>query len=188
MLYQFHISLTDSDPLIWRRIIVPVDLNLYQFHLAIQGAFGWENCHLFLFSKSGFSDKVCYGIPGDDINDGNIIEAKDVMVSQVIKKEGQKYCYIYDFGDKWYHQVILEKIEKDIIDFPYCLDGSGACPPEDIGGLSGYYYMLEILSKRSHPEKAMYKEMLGIGTGKKWDPGECNIKEINKRLVLLDRG
>jgi hypothetical protein len=64
MIYQFYIELQESDPLVWRRIVVPADYTFYQLHKAIQGAFGWENSHLFQFSESGFSDKAVYGIPG----------------------------------------------------------------------------------------------------------------------------
>lgn len=188
MIYQFYIELQESDPLVWRRIIVPADYTFYQLHKAIQGAFGWENSHLFQFSESGFTDKTIYGIPGDDIDPEMItIDAKKTKMSGILRKEGQTYCYIYDFGDGWEHRLVLEKIEAKDMAVPWCLDGAGACPPEDVGGIHSYQQMLEVLKKPRHPERASYIEWLGLVPGEKWDAKFCSIREVNKRLVLLER-
>jgi hypothetical protein len=65
---------------LWFRLIIP-----------IQGAFGWENSHLFQFSESGFSDKTVYGIPGDDIDPEMItFDAKKTKMNKVLRKEGQR--------------------------------------------------------------------------------------------------
>jgi hypothetical protein len=188
MIYHFYIELQESDPLVWRRIIVPADLTFYQLHKAIQAAFGWENSHLFQFSESGFSDKTCYGLPGEDIDaDMVTIDARKTGISRILKKEGQTYCYICDFGDHWEHRLTLEKIEAKDITVPYCLDGGGACPPEDVGGMHGYREMLEVLKKPRHPERTGYIKWLGLVAGEKWDANFCSIREVNKRLVLLER-
>lgn len=188
MIYIFHIKLEETEPEVWRRIVVPTDYTFYQLHKAIQGAFGWENSHLFQFSQSGLMDKICYGYPGDDIDpEITTIDARKTRISKIFKKAGQTYCYIYDFGDGWTHQILLEKIEQKDMYVPYCLDGSGACPPEDVGGISGYYEMVKILKKKQHPEKASYIQWLGLVEGEKWDAAFCSIREINKRLVLLEK-
>jgi len=188
MIYVFHIKLEETEPEVWRRIVVPTDYTFYQLHKAIQGAFGWENSHLFQFSQSGLMDKICYGYAGDDIDpEITTIDARKTRISKIFKKAGQTYCYIYDFGDGWTHQILLEKIEQKDMYVPYCLDGSGACPPEDVGGISGYYEMVKILKKKQHPEKDSYIQWLGLVEGEKWDAEFCSIREINKRLVLLEK-
>jgi hypothetical protein len=186
MIYQFYIELRESDPLVWRRIVVPADYSFYQLHKAIQGAFGWENSHLFQFSESGFSDTISYGFAGDDIDPDYVtIDAKKTKMSRILKKKGQTYCYIYDFGDDWNHQLTLEKIEAKDIVVPWCLDGAGACPPEDVGGMHGYQEMLKVLKKPRHPERAGFIQWLGLVAGEKWDAKFCSIREVNKRLVML---
>jgi len=35
MIYQFYIELLESDPLVWRRIVIPADYTFYQLHKAI---------------------------------------------------------------------------------------------------------------------------------------------------------
>jgi hypothetical protein len=188
MIYQFYIELHGSDPLVWRRIVVPADFSLYELHKAIQGAFGWENSHLFQFSESGFSDPTCYGFPGEDIDPDRVtIDARKTKMSKILKKEGQTYCYIYDFGDDWDHRLTLKKIEAKDVLAPYCLDGGGACPPEDVGGMHGYQEMLKAFKTPRHPERASYIQWLGLVAGEKWDSKLCSIREVNKRLALLGR-
>ena len=67
--------------------------------------------------------------------------------------------YIYDFGDNWEHKVVLEKIlprEKNV-NYPRCIGGKRACPPEDCGGVWGYKNLLEALEDPKHPQ---YEELL----------------------------
>ncbi len=45
---QFRIELNGIFPLIWRRILVPTDYNLWDLHVAIQDAMGWTDSHLHL--------------------------------------------------------------------------------------------------------------------------------------------
>ena len=185
MIYQLYIELQESNPLVWRRIVVTAAYSFYQLHMAIQGAFGWENCHLFQFSENGFKDKICVGIPGDMDTDVVTIDAKKTKMAKVLSKENQAYSYIYDFGDSWHHRVILEKKLNEEYDRPHCIEGSGACPPEDVGGLGGYREMMKVFSGPRHKEKASYVEWLGLVPGEKWDPVFCSVREINKRFALL---
>ena len=115
------------------------------------------------------------------------MDARKTKMSRVLKKEGQTYCYIYDFGDDWNHRLTLEKIEPGEIVAPCCLDGAGACPPEDVGGLHGYQEMLEAFKTPRHPERASYIPWLGLVPGEKWDPKFCSIREVNKRLAMLSK-
>jgi len=62
MICHFYAELQDSDPLVWRRIVVPVSHNLHQLHMALQGALGWENSYLFQFCENDLSDPIGYGV------------------------------------------------------------------------------------------------------------------------------
>jgi hypothetical protein len=65
-LFQFKVTLIDIRPAIWRRILVP-DCTLAEFHLLIQMAFGWENCHLHQFEigKKRYSTPMPDGYQDD---------------------------------------------------------------------------------------------------------------------------
>lgn len=71
-------------------------------------------------------------------------------------KPGDSAEYWYDFGDRWEHKVVLQKIlpfDEDKC-YPACIGGKRACPPEDSGGTDGYNQLLEIIKNKKHPEYA----------------------------------
>ena len=51
--YQFHIILLKISPAIWRRVLVPSDQNLADFHDIIQIVMGWDDTHLHRFLIHG---------------------------------------------------------------------------------------------------------------------------------------
>lgn len=65
---------------------------------------------------------------------------------------------------------------------PRCIDGSRACPPEDCGGVHGYYRLLEVLSDPGDDE---YEEMLEWLGGKyeprEFAPGKVKFDNPTKR-------
>jgi hypothetical protein len=185
MISHFYIELEESNPLVWRRIVVPADYTLYKLHMALQGAFGWENSHLFQFCEKDLTDGIGYGIPYDLDTDTEIIDARKTKLSRIFKKPGDHYQYVYDFGDYWMHCVTFEKKEAKKMASPWCLGGAGACPPEDVGGMHGYQEMLKTLKVPGDEEAKSYREWLGMGKGEKWDADFCSIREANKRLCLL---
>ena len=60
--FEIRIELWGLEPPIWRRIVVPEDMSLVELHAAIQGAMGWQDCHLHLFEIEGQR----YEIPEND--------------------------------------------------------------------------------------------------------------------------
>jgi hypothetical protein len=75
---------------------------------------------------------------------------------------------IYDFGDDWRHEILLEAIllREDRRKYPRCIGGAHACPPEDCGGIPGYHHVLEVLA---NPDDDEHEEMLEW-LGGKYDP------------------
>lgn len=142
-----------------RRIIVPDNLNFYQFHRVLQNCFCWEDCHLHHFvtavNKRGYPAQIIRPEWDDDGDDYPGIETKDsfhVHLSDVFP--GKKaVVYEYDFGDSWYHMIRLRKVIDDCQDpYPHCIMAEGDAPPEDCGGADGYAYMLDVLKDPEHPE------------------------------------
>ncbi len=90
-------------------------------------------------------------------------------ICQLLNTEGQKFTYVYDFGDDWEHILIVEKIgeEDKTKKYPLCLAGERACPPEDCGNIDGYYELMEIRKDKNHPE---YKERIVEWLGEEYDP------------------
>jgi hypothetical protein len=106
-IYELKIVLTGIDPPIWRQIKVPSTLLLCCLHDALQAVMGWNDSHLHQFEK----DANYWGDPGsDDSDDLKLIDESRVPVAKVLKAEGDTLVYVYDFGDNWKHEVVLDKI------------------------------------------------------------------------------
>ena len=134
-IYQLKITLTGMTPPIWRRIQVPSSIKLCCLHSAIQVAMGWTDSHLHRFEKN--SKK--WGAPEwDEFKD--LIDESKTLLAEVMKSEGDSMTYQYDFGNDWRHEVDLTRIipEGDVVKIPICYGGQRQCPPEGIGGASGY--------------------------------------------------
>ena len=58
------------------------------------------------------------------------------------------------------------------------------CPPEDSGGLWGYYDKLEALADKRHPEHRGIKEWMGSD----FDPEAFDLADVNARLAYLAPG
>lgn len=61
-IYQLKVTLNDSKPPIWRRVLVPDTITLHQLHTILQIVMGWTNSHLHQF----IIDDEYYGDPDDD--------------------------------------------------------------------------------------------------------------------------
>ena len=48
--FQLKVTLLGTLPPIWRRLLVPADLTLAQFHDVLQSVMGWQDCHMHEFS------------------------------------------------------------------------------------------------------------------------------------------
>jgi hypothetical protein len=185
MIYQVQISLKDFKPKIWRRLLIPSDLLLSDFHKVIQTSMGWENSHLHQFIK----DETFYTRRmADDIlwHEMNNVDYQNIKVTDLLKKEKEIIIYEYDFGDSWEHIVLLEKILpfNQKTKLPYCVTGKMNCPPEDCGGVWGYADILEILRQPDHAEYESYLEWLG----EEFDPEYFDKNVINKLLKKKDFG
>lgn len=180
-IYQLKITLHASKPPIWRRVLVPSNITLGELHRVIQAVMGWYNCHLHEFV---IGDRY-YGDPSLDLG-YEVWSENHVLVRYVVPGEKFKFSYEYDFGDSWLHDILVEKIlppdpEQTL---PVCLKGRRACPPEDVGGIWGYYDFLEALQDPNHPEHTTYLEWIGG----KWDAEAFDLDETNRRLKFVWAG
>lgn len=176
-IFQVQIALKDFKPKIWRRILIPSNLLLSDFHMIIQTTMGWTNSHLHQFIKNRqyYLERVKDDPTWDEMDN---VDYKKMKVSDLLKKEKDKIVYEYDFGDGWEHHIILEKILPidANLKYPICLAGKMNCPPEDCGGVYGYAEMLEVLKDPTHEEYEDYIEWLGEDCDPKYfDKNEVNI-------------
>lgn len=158
-IHQLKVTLLDIAPTIWRRIQVPSTMKLCCLHSALQVVMGWTDSHLHQFESDG---KV-WGVPeSGDCGDLELLDEKRVTLGTILKSAGESMTYLYDFGDGWRHEIVLEKIVRsDVATKPICLAGERRCQPEDVGGPSGYQEFLEAVFDPKHEEFEHYRQWAG---------------------------
>ena len=176
-IYQLKITLRESKPPIWRRIQVPGDVLLSKLHRILQMTMGWTDSHLHQFTIGGQD----YSDPDSELED--TANEKKFKLNTVINTEKAKFHYLYDFGDDWEHEILVEKILPPApgVHYPVCIKGARACPFEDSGGMWGYMNLLNILGDPTHEE---HEEMLEW-TGGPIDPEEFDMEQLNADLRRL---
>jgi hypothetical protein len=175
-IYQIKVTLLRTVPPVWRRLLVPSDITLSNLHDLLQLAMGWTDSHLHEFLFRG----QCYGPTGPERGVAEAIDERKVRLNQLLVRVGAKIVYTYDFGDGWEHGIVLEKglpVDPNMA-YPAATGGAGACPPEDCGGIGGFYSLLESLQNPRHPQ---HEELLEW-VGEDYDPKKFSIEAINQVL------
>ena len=187
LIFQFKIHLDGITPSIWRKIQVPGNYSFWDLHVAIQDAMGWLDYHLHEFQLKGptTQDVIRIGIPDDDFDwSRETLPGWKVPLSDYFTEDNRAAKYTYDFGDDWIHWIALEKIEPVDLqqDYPRCLGGERACPPEDVGGVWGYSTFLEIIGDPEHEEhESMLEWVGGDYSPEKFDPSEVWFDDPSER-------
>ncbi len=171
-----RIELSDTDPLIWREVDVPTSITLKVLHDIVQITMGWLDYHLWEFTIG----KQTYGLPTDeDWGTAPRIEAIKVRLRDVLKPRKTTIDYLYDFGDSWAHRLTATAIRLGElgVSYPRYIGGEWSGPPEDCGGIPGFYNMLEAQADPEHPEHAEVTKYL-----EGWDPRR--IDELPLKIAL----
>ena len=133
---------------------------------------GWENSHMHQYiDKATF-----YGtVHNDDMLE--MENERNYRIGDLLGKPKDRIIYEYDFGDGWTHDIVLEEIleKKPRGKYPLVIAGKKACPPEDCGGIGGYYHFLDAIND---PQHADHEEMMEW-YGEDFDPDAFNPHDIN---------
>ncbi|KHD74879.1 plasmid pRiA4b ORF-3 family protein [Actinoplanes utahensis] len=180
-IYQIKVSLRGARPPIWRRLQVPADTSLAALHGTIQIAFDWEDSHLHVFETP-------YGLFGVADPDLGHRSAASVTLEQVAPSASDKITYIYDFGDDWEHEILVEKVldREEGAAYPRCTGGRRAAPPDDCGGIWGYHDLIEVVADPAHPDHADSLEWLGLNSPADFDPAHFKAADITRQLLDTD--
>ncbi|GGJ78192.1 hypothetical protein GCM10010123_05300 [Pilimelia anulata] len=175
---QLKVSLTDTTPLVWRRVLVPGGYTLDRVHRVLQYAMGWQDCHLHSFEADGRQ----YGPPDPD----ELLQQADELDTRLdaVVGKGDRLSYTYDFGDWWQHDIRVEDVLEAAPGerYPLCVAGEHACPPEDVGGPSGYAEFRVALADPAHPRHAELREWVGAAHASiRFDPGR--VSTLLRRLT-----
>jgi Plasmid pRiA4b ORF-3-like protein len=152
-----RIELQHTDPAIWRQVEVPTSITLKVLHDIVQIVMGWFDYHLWEFTIG----KQKYGLPMDeDWGAEPRKEASKVRLRDVLRPQKTVIDYLYDFGDCWEHRLVVTDVRagQPGTSYPRYIGGERNAPPEDCGGIPGFYEMLEALANPHHPSHVEVKE------------------------------
>lgn len=171
-----RMSMKNTEPEIWRRVLVQSDLTLHALHRIFQILMQWYDYHLYMFNLGErlFED--------GRIDEAENEDARKVTIGSLGLKEGDSFSYEYDFGDSWEHEVVVEEISpwRESMWLPWVEGGENAAPPEDAGGIPGFQELKEVLADSNHPEHARYKEW----SGNNYDPYHFDVRAAQNAVIL----
>ncbi|MCJ7487753.1 MAG: plasmid pRiA4b ORF-3 family protein [Candidatus Aminicenantes bacterium] len=168
---------------------MPDYYTFYDLHVAIQDAMGWLDYHLHDF-KIQPRRRACMDIriespfALDDLEDAAPILTTEVTVMDFLTEEGDRAIYTYDYGDGWLHDVLFEGScpKEPGKKYPICLAGELAGPPEDCGGIRGYYDCVRAVKERDDSEDRL--TWLGRWKPDRFDPARVKFMSPLTRLKM----
>lgn len=174
--YQLRMTLIGSDPLIWRRVLVR-DITLARLSDFLIAVMGWQNYHLHIFTVGDER----YSDPDPEWCDPQLKDERSVKLSDIVASGKSSFVFEYDMGDSWQHEVVIERIghPEEGRRYPVCVDGAFACPPEDVGGIGGFYEFIEAVADPAHPQHGHMIAWAGGG----FDPEAFDLDKINQALI-----
>lgn len=224
--YQIKIDLVGSEPLIWRRVVMPADATFNRLHDVIHKVTNFQggypgSYHLFEFDLPEdnirvTNDEEAYQEHQHFKKNRKEIKAKildvepkfeemariqlrnletvirkpaGIKIDTYLENYGELH-YIYDYGDDWHFLITLEEIREDYhYGYPTLIDGAETSPPEDVGGLPGYYEFLQIYHDPNHPEHENMTEWAEMQLFRAYDPNFINkmLKSIHYKKTEWDQ-
>ena len=176
------VKLDHIEPVIWRRIEVPVTTSLKGLHDIIQAVMLFKDYHLFEFNAGSRR----YAVPDPEWDFGReTYAARNVRIGALVERGITTFHYTYDFGDDWRHSITVEAVTDaaSAIDYPHFVDGERRAPPDDVGGLPGFEDFLTAMAKPGH---AQHREVLEWYGGL-FDPLDIGTDTIRERIAKLAR-
>ena len=185
--FQFKIQIKGiTKPPVWRRVVVPDSITFDQFHKVIQAVFNWDDTNLYRFFSTGANS--CHILSFPHGNDANKVEDfRKIKLGKIFLAEKQTFSYVYDLGNYWHHVITLERISTDDLQEKVTyIDGKGACPPDNCGGVWSYNYFKEIMRCPENPDYEDLKEVFCKDPDEEWDVDFIDIIEIEKQMKGLN--
>jgi hypothetical protein len=125
---RVRVALLSVKPTAWRRIEVAVSATLADLHTVIQAAMGWQDLHLHSFRIRGRQYD-----PGRNAIDG-------IRLADLRLRAGERFSYVYNHSAPWEHELRVEAVGPGARgrQYPRCVAGQHACPPEWCPGPDAY--------------------------------------------------
>ncbi len=132
MAYIIKVTIENTHPPVWRRILIPDKISFGDLHGILQTVFGWEEEHMHDFTFPSGSVEI---VQAEEKPYGEGALEDSVAVDDFLP-HSRWIRYTYDFGDDWSHKIVLEKTDPDYKErYAKVLKAKGDNFNEDSGGV-----------------------------------------------------
>lgn len=162
-LFHVRCTLKDLPIAVVRELLIPEDYSLYEVHLCIQVALGWDDMASFEFVRSGLTVGVEPSFAGEGItHDGHRYRhADEITLRQLIGQVGHRATYTYDFERLWGAELrLLAKTEQES-ELPGATGADGLAPPEALAHKGSFGLLLDAFADPTHELHAVALAQLG---------------------------
>lgn len=176
-----RIELVGTEPLIWREVEAPTSITLKTLHDVIQAVMLWADYHLWEFRIDG----VAYGLPiKDDWRETPLRDAAKIRLRDLLRPRKTTIDYLYDFGDDWELRLTVTRPRAGELGvlYPRYVAGERNSPPEDCGGLPGFYDLLDARDDEDHERHEEADDWLDD-----YDAATIDIEPIYFALLRIAR-
>jgi len=180
-IFQFKLTLTDSFPEVWRRILVPDECTLGDLHYVISYSFCW-----FQDSEHEFSQGSRRFGPKGQRAQGVREDEHRVLLLDLIKRPGDDMSYVYRLSDEWRVDVVFEGEQAPVPrgEYPCCIAGANDGPPDGVGGIARYNEVVEAFHDPG-AWKALCAKLGPCDWQLGFEPTYLGIGDINGALSLI---
>ncbi|HZZ29125.1 MAG TPA: plasmid pRiA4b ORF-3 family protein [Pirellulales bacterium] len=145
-IYVVKVALKDAKK-IWRRIALRGNQTLDDLHEAIYDAFDRYDEHLYSFffppegsrsrGRNRLRDAVEYAHPymvedPGPFRDEPLLDASQTRIDSLGLSKGQRFEYLFDWGDEWWHELTVEEVDAkpERGRYPKIVEKHGESPPQ----------------------------------------------------------
>ncbi len=117
---------------LWRKIQISSDATLEDLSYEILNAYDFDYDHLYAFfmDNKEWSDDEVYWHPEHDEEPS----ASDVQLSFFQFEKGDKFKFVYDFGENWSFNISVFKLSEEAVTEPVIFDIKGESPVQYVNG------------------------------------------------------
>ncbi len=178
--FTLRLHVVGTNPQVWRRLVVREAMWLSRLHDSIQVAFDWFDYQTHAFHM----DDLRFGNPLKR-EELTIEDDRDVTLADLDLEHHERLMYGYHFGEGWQVEIRVEghaPAQKGK-QYPVCIAGERAGPPEDCGGLEAFHDMLACIKE---PDTELGREWIEW-LGPEYRADVCDLEKINKALKKLGK-
>ncbi|MDF0728241.1 plasmid pRiA4b ORF-3 family protein [Cytobacillus sp. S13-E01] len=126
-IYTFRVSLSSG---VWRKVVLSGKHTMEHLHYMIINSFDFDDDHLYSFFMDGKKwSNDCITSPHDFDEHP---KSNKVQIGGLGLVSGQRFLYLYDFGDEWSFIVEMDSIRETVSEpfQPYVKESKGKAPDQ----------------------------------------------------------